>query len=207
MIEHVEQRERVMERKRRDPGRERALVEQRDPLTLRELEVAEDALGEIGERSEIADPDRAERPHFRQAVLRSALARRARQARDEHVVLPAARPFARRRVAARTDVPRGGRALSDQMLAHEQPIVVGGLDAEQLPHADPRRDAVHGCLPRDRALRNGTGFGHALDRGHGELDVLAFSCDANEILEREVEPGEHDGHGGTIISEPPRLAG
>ena len=70
MVEHVEEHLRVGERERAVGGRERALVEQRDRLALHELEVAEDAVGEVGHLREVALADRAERADDREAGRR-----------------------------------------------------------------------------------------------------------------------------------------
>ena len=70
MVEDVEQHECVGERERAVRRRERALVEQRDRLAARELEVAEEAVGEVGHLSQVALADRAERADLRAAGRR-----------------------------------------------------------------------------------------------------------------------------------------
>ena len=118
VVEDVEQHERVRERERSVAGGERALVEERDRLAAGELEVAEEAVGEVGHLGEIALADRAERADLAAAGRRSAPRRDAPRARAGRPSSPArarsragapppARPRARRERPARSGA--GGR--------------------------------------------------------------------------------------------------
>ena len=141
VVEDVEQHERIGERKRGVAGRERALVEERDRLAAGELEVAEEAVGEVGHLGEIALADRAERADLRQPVgvqrrdemrreLGTGHGRRAREGVREP---ERGRPH---------DLVGDGSALRDAVLADEEPVVPVGVDVEYLAAADPGRDPV-----------------------------------------------------------------
>ena len=64
----IEQAQRVGQRERRQPGAERVVVDQRDALLGGQGHVAADAVGEVGQRAEIALARGAEQPHARRLV-------------------------------------------------------------------------------------------------------------------------------------------
>ena len=192
MIEDVEQHERIGERERGVPRRERALVEERDRFAARKLEVAEDAVGEVGHLGEIALSDRAERPDLGQPVgvqrrdemrceLGTGTGRRARECvrepergRPHHLV-------------------GDGSALRDPVLPDEEPVVPVGGDVEHLAAADPGRDPVGRRPVRDRAVDDGTRRGHRVECGRVDLDLRTTARDGEHVLERERGAGQDDG--------------
>ena len=69
VIEDVEEHERIRERERAVRRRERALVEQRDCLTRRELEPVQDPVRQVGHLRQVALADRSQRSELRQPAV------------------------------------------------------------------------------------------------------------------------------------------
>ena len=100
--ERVEQAHGVGQRERRQARAEGVVVDQRDALLGGQGHVAADAVGEVGQRAEIALARRAEQAHARRLAGVEGVddARRAAPVRTPEV--PLAKPFASRSMAART---------------------------------------------------------------------------------------------------------
>ena len=157
----------VGQRERREPGAEGVVVDQRDALLGGQGHVAADAVGEVGQRAEIALARGAEHPHARRlaGVERVDDARRA--ARGARPRCPSrtrsrAAPWRRAR-------PRAGRPgpVGHAVIAQQAPVVgvhLVGADAHALAHADAGRDAVDAVGALDRALDHGARGLHASER-------------------------------------------
>ena len=192
VVEDVEQHERVRERERGVARRERALVEERDRLAARKLEVAPrtpSARSAIWARSlwpiEPSVRISGRRSSFSAATRCDASSGRA-------PVVARASAFASRSAAARTTSCGDGSALRDPVLPHEQPVVAVGGDVEHLAAADAGRDPVRRGPVRDRAVDDGTGRGHRIERGRVDLDLRPTPRDGEHVVEREAGAGQDD---------------
>ncbi len=199
-VERVQEHRRVVQRQGAPGRRVRVLVEQRDGLALLEPPRPQHAVDEICHHGEIRDADRAEESHVGQAVVvervpheQSGLRTRGRQ--------PAGECVGEAKRGRAHDVVRRVGPLGDPVLAHELAVVVGCLDAEQLPHPDTRRDAVRRLSGSDHRLDHGACLAH---RRHGrgrELDRLAVARHAQQLVAGEIAACQHHRHG-SIIAHP-----
>ena len=201
-IHRVEQAVRVGNRERCPTGREGVVVEERGALAGRELQVADEGDGELGQGREIRLTDRSSRVDARclARVQRGdeplgELRADTRRALGEVVGEPEDR--------GPDDVVRNHWALADEMMG-EHPRGVPGRVAGG--HVDPFQDADPGRRAVDR--RPGLDRGHddrvgPLHPGAGagiEPDGLAAAGNPDQRAAIEVVPGEVDRHGRRVRS-------
>ncbi len=152
--ERVQQAHGVGQRERRRAGAEGVVVDQRDALLGGQGHVAAEAVGEVGQRAEIALARRAERSHAR-GLTGVECIDDAREQLGAHARGALREPVREAQHGRAHDVARGVRAGRHAVVV-QQPVVVGvhlaGADRHPLAHADARRDAVHAVGLLDRAF-------------------------------------------------------
>src|SRR5437660_11153471 len=89
-------------------------------------------------------------------------------------------------------------------MACEQPAVERGeldrIRGSLLVDADPGRQAVDRVAARERLLDDVAAPDHALPDLGRELDPRSLTRDADDLVDREIGSGEHDGHPQTIFA-------
>ena len=170
-VHGFEQAVRVVDRQRRRPGRERVRVEERERLLRLELDLAEEAVSEIGHCRKVGLAERAQHPDA--GVLAAVqggcqtlgdLGADTGRAAGEGVGEPDhRRPHdLRRRVR-----PGSDKVVGDQG-AVEVPRLLGG-DGDLLPRAHAGRHPVDGIASLQHAYDERPRLAHALDGVGREL--------------------------------------
>ena len=84
-------------------------------------------------------------------------------------------------------------------MAAQEPAVevrdLGGRHGDAFPGRDSGRHSVHRLPALHHIVHDGARRAHLLDRVPGEHDLVSLPCHPNDLLEREVVPGEEDAHG------------
>ena len=198
-VERVQETDRVVHRERPPAGGEGALVEQRDRLALDELEVAEEAVRQVGHRGEVALADRAADADVGQLVRV--------EHRDEPLGEGGAgdgRPLRERvrkpqRLGA-DDVAWSNGTMAHQVLTQHEPVVIRGVDRRVPADPEAGREAVRGAAALENLLRHAAGSRHPLERPRCELDRLERTGDPDDLLELQIGAGQRDGHRACIIA-------
>ncbi len=192
----VEQAPGVVDGERRRGRGEGVVVEQGETFAGRQIGVAEQAGGQIGQRRKVGLAERTELSHDGADAAVERLDQAFRQ-RGTHAGVAGGEPVRQAQHGGPHDVACDRHALSDPMVLEQATIEArhfGGSQRHPFEHAHAGRQAVDLVAALKGRLDRAPGMRHALPDVGRKGDGFAVARHAHELVERQRRAGKDDRH-------------